>query len=41
MDAMFVAIYQYQLSIFFLAVSHMPVNAVADAKASAAGNAPG
>lgn len=38
---MFVAIHQYQLSTFFLAINHMPVNAVADAKASAQGITPG
>ncbi len=38
---MFVAIHQYQLSTFFFVISHMPVYAVADAKASAHGTAPG
>src|SRR5690606_38502314 len=41
MDAMLVAIHQYQLSIFLRAISHMAVNAVADANASAHGMAPG
>ena len=41
MEATFVAIHQYQLSTFFLAISHMAVNAVALAKASAHGIAPG
>jgi hypothetical protein len=40
-DAMFVAIHQYQLSTFFRAISHIPVYAVAEAKASAHGIAPG
>ncbi len=38
---MFVAIHHHQLSTFFFVISHMPVNAVADAKASAHGMAPG
>ena len=37
---MFVAIHQYQLSTFFLVISHIPVKAVAEAKASAQGMAP-
>ena len=37
MDAILVAIHQYQLSTFFLAISHMPVKAVAEANASAQG----
>ena len=40
-DAILVAIHQYQLSTFFLVISHMPVNAEADANASAQGIAPG
>ena len=31
MDAILVAIHQYQLSTFFFVINHMPVNAVADA----------
>ncbi len=38
---MLVAIHQYQLSTFFFAMSHIPVKAVAAAKASAQGIAPG
>lgn len=38
---MLVSIHQIQLSTFFLAISHMPVYAVADANASAQGIAPG
>ena len=38
---MLVKIHQYQLSTFFLAISHIPVNAVAEARASAQGIAPG
>ena len=37
MDAILVAIHHHQLSTFFFAISHMPVKAVADAKASAQG----
>ena len=40
-DAMFVAIHQYQLSTFFFVISHIPVKAVAEANASAHGIAPG
>jgi hypothetical protein len=40
MEAMLVAIHQYQLSTFFFVISHMPVYAVALAKASAQGMAP-
>ena len=41
MEVMLVSIHQYQLSIFFLVISHMPVNADALANASAQGIAPG
>ena len=41
MEEMFVAIHQYQLSTFFFVISHMPVKAVAEAKASAQGITPG
>ena len=41
MEAILVAIHQYQLSTFFLAINHMPVNAAAEAHASAHGIAPG
>ena len=34
---MLVPIHQYQLSTFFPAISHIPVNAVAEANASSAG----
>jgi hypothetical protein len=40
MEAIFVAIHQNQLSTFFFVISHMPVNAVAEAKASAQGITP-
>jgi len=39
-DAVLVAIHHHQLSTFFLAISHIPVYAVALAKASAQGIAP-
>jgi len=38
---MLVMIHQIQLFTFFLAMSHIPVKAEADAKASAQGIAPG
>lgn len=41
MEAILVRIHQYQLSTFFLAISHIAVNAVALANASAQGIAPG
>lgn len=41
MDAILVAIHHHQLSTFFLAINHIPVNAVAEANASAQGMAPG
>jgi len=41
MEEIFVMIHQYQLSTFFLAISHIPVNAEADANASAHGMACG
>ncbi len=37
MEAILVAIHQYQLSTFFFAMSHIPVKAVAEGKASAQG----
>lgn len=36
---MLVTIHQYQLSTFFLVINHIPVNADAEAKASAHGMA--
>jgi hypothetical protein len=41
MDAILVSIHHIQLSTFFLAISHIPVYAVALAKASAHGIASG
>ena len=41
MEQILVMIHQIQLSTFFLVMSHMPVNADADANASAQGIAPG
>lgn len=41
MEAIFVMIHQIQLSTFFLAISHIPVYALALAKASAHGMALG
>ena len=40
-ELMFVASHHHQLSTFFLAISHIPVKAVAEAKASAQGMAQG
>ena len=41
MDARLVMIHQIQLSTFFLVIIHIPVNAAAEASASAHGIAPG